>query len=210
MDWLIAFSQDHTLLVYGVTFVMMFLEGDISLLIFGALSRGRYLNFSTLFFVAFIATLVHDMIFWKIGAWLAKREKKKYFYFDLDTFVGFMERYRSFAGVVIIFSKFAWNFNRIILISAGYVKIPLKKVMRYSFVTALLWPSLYMSVGYIFADQTDIFKQRFEIIALGVAGILILLMVFERYIRKLADKIFFGKMNGLHEECKKKEIKEGE
>lgn len=177
---------------------MMFLEGDISLLLFGALSRGRYLSFSTLFFVAFVATLIHDMIFWRLGEWLAKREKKKYFYFDLDKFAGFMERYRPFAGLVIVFSKFAWNFNRIILISTGYVKIPLKKVMKYSFLTALLWPSLYMSIGYMFADQTDIFKQRLEVIALGVAGILILLMVFERYIRKIVDKIFFAKTNGVN------------
>ncbi len=196
MDWLIAFGHNHELLVYGVAFLMMFLEGDVSLLLFGALSRGRYLSFSTLFFIAFVATLIHDMIFWRLGEWLAKREKKKYFYFDLDKFAGFMERYRPFAGLVVVFSKFAWNFNRIILISTGYVKIPLKKVMRYSFITALLWPSLYMSIGYMFADQTNIFKQRLEVIALGVAGILILLMVFERYIRKIVDKIFSAKLNG--------------
>ena len=202
MDWLITFSQNHELLIYGVAFLMMFLEGDVSLLLFGALSRGRYLSFSTLFFIAFVATLIHDMIFWRLGEWLMRRERKRYFYFDLDKFAGFMERYRPFAGLIIIFSKFAWNFNRIILISTGYVKIPLKKVMKYSLVTALLWPSLYMGIGYIFADETDIFKQRLEVVALGIAGVFIVLMIFERYIRKLVDKMFSAKLNGTNGDCK--------
>jgi len=175
---------------------MMFIEGDISLLVFGVLARGRLIGFSQAFLVAFVATIIHDILFWKLGGWLAKREKKKYFYFDLDKFVGFMERYRQFTGVFIILSKFAWNFNRIILISLGYIKTPFRKILRYSAITALLWPSLYMTIGYIFADQLDIFKQRLEIVALGIVGVLVFIMVFERYIRKLVDKILSTKIDG--------------
>jgi len=153
--------------------------------------------------VAFVATLIHDALFWKLGEWLAKQKKKKYLYINLDKFVGFMERYRPFAGILIVFSKFAWNFNRIILVSVGYIKVPLKRVMKYSFITALLWPSLYMTIGYIFADQTDIFRQKIGIVALGVVGIIVFLLVFERYIRKMIDKIFSGKVNGFGNEGQK-------
>ncbi|MCL5011905.1 MAG: hypothetical protein M1320_00565 [Patescibacteria group bacterium] len=190
MHFLILFSQAHPLLIYGAAFLMMFIEGDISLLVFGALVRGHLIGFSQAFLVAFVATLIHDALFWRLGEWLGRRQKKKYLYFNLDTFVGFMERYRSFVGIFIVLSKFAWNFNRIVLVSVGYIKIPLKRVMKYSFITALLWPSLYMTIGYIFADQLDIFRQRIEIVALAVVGIIVLLMLFERFIRKIVDKAF--------------------
>lgn len=195
MDFFTAFAQSHPLLVYGLAFIMMFIEGDLSLLFFGAIGREKIFSFSQLFMVAFAATIVHDLLFWKLGEWLARREKKKYLYFDLDKFAGFMNRYKQFTGMFIILSKFAWNFNRIILVSVGYTKTPLRKVLKFSAITALLWPSLYMTVGYIFADQTDLFRQRLEIVALVVVGIIILIMLFERYIRNFINHILITKIN---------------
>lgn len=162
------------------------------LLFLGALSRGRFVSFSEMFLVAFVATLVHDFIFWKLGYRLGKLQKKKYLYFNLERFTNFLERIRPYAGIFIIFSKFAWNFNRIVLVSAGYINIPLKKIMKYSVVTAFLWPSLYMTIGFIFADQTDIFKQGLTTVGLLVVGILVFLILFELYIKKLVTRLFFS------------------
>jgi membrane protein DedA with SNARE-associated domain len=203
MELFTAFAETHPFLIYALAFVMMFIEGDISLLLFGALGKEKVIGFSQVFMVAFVATIIHDLLFWKLGGWLARREKKKYLRFDLDKFVGFMDRYKQFTGMFIILSKFAWNFNRIILVSVGYIKIPFRKVLKFSAITALLWPSLYMTVGYIFADQTDLFKQRLEVIALIVVGIIILLMVFERYIRRFVDHILTSKMTA-ENDCSEK------
>ena len=73
----ISFFSDWRYWVFAFYFLI-----PANILIFGALSRGRYLNFSTLFLVAFIATLVHDTIFWNINSicWWTKRRLGCRFY----------------------------------------------------------------------------------------------------------------------------------
>jgi membrane protein DedA with SNARE-associated domain len=184
MNWLIAFSSAYPILFYFIVFAGMFIEGDFMLLLLGALSRGGYVHFMEVLPVAIAAALVHDMLFWWIGSRLARLQKKKYLFFDLESMTRFMERIKPAAGLFIVLSKFAWNFNRIILVSMGYVKVPFKKLIKYSSFTAVIWPVLYMSVGYVFADQTDIFKQRIEVVGALMVGILALVALFENSIRK--------------------------
>lgn len=196
MDWFIAFNDAHPYLFYLVAFVGMFIEGDIMLLILGALSKEKYVSFTGMFLVAFVATMVHDIIFWKIGKKLGKLKKKKYLYFDITTFTSFLQKMSKHAGLFIIFSKFAWNFNRIVIVALGYISTPLKKLVRYSLVSSMLWPLSYMSIGYIFAEETDIFRQRIEIVGLLVLGIIVLIILFEMYIKKIVFK-FFGSDKGI-------------
>ncbi len=192
MDWLIAFDAAHPLLIYGVAFIGMYIEGDFMLLLLGALARGRYVSYAGMLAVAFVATIIHDIIFWKIGERLSRMKKKKYLYFDLTKLAGFLERMKRWSGAYIIFSKFAWNFNRFILVGLGYVGVPLKKVLKYSPIAAILWPILYMSLGFVFADQTDIFKQRIGTVGLFVGGMIAFVIVFEIFIRKVVMKVFFN------------------
>lgn len=189
MDWLIAFNGAHPILFYFIVFAGMFVEGDFMLLFMGALSRGGYVHFMEVLPIAVFATLIHDILFWWIGTRLARLQRKKYLIFDLESMARLMDRIRPVAGAFIMLSKFAWNFNRIILVSMGYVKIPLKKLLKFSSITAIIWPVLYMSVGNVFADQTGIFKQRIEIVGLLVAGILVLVALFEVSIRKAFTKL---------------------
>jgi membrane protein DedA with SNARE-associated domain len=192
MDWLIAFDAQHPLLIYGLAFIGMYVEGDIMLLLLGALSRGRYVSFFGMFVVAFIATIVHDIIFWKIGERLGRLKRKKYLYFNLEKITQYMERMRKWAGLYVVFSKFAWNFNRVVLVGLGYIGIPLRRVVKFSLISAIMWPLLYMSIGFVFADQTELFKQRIEVVGLIIAGIIVLIILFELYIRKMVMKVFFS------------------
>jgi len=107
-----------------------------------------------------------------------------------------MGRFTSYAGPIIFLSKFIWNFNRFILVSAGYLKIPYRKVFWFSLGAAFAWPLAYMSVGYVFADQLDIFKQRIETVAVAIAGIIVLVVLFEIYIRKFIVRTFFSNGSG--------------
>ncbi len=190
MDWFIVFNDAHPYLFYLVAFVGMFIEGDIMLLILGALSKEKYVSFTGMFLVAFVATIIHDIIFWKIGRKLGKLKRRKYLYFNITNFTSFLERMSKYAGLFIIFSKFAWNFNRIVIVAFGYIALPLKKLLRYSIVSATLWPLSYMSIGYIFAEETDIFRQRIEVVGLLVLGIILLIVLFEMYIKKIVFRFF--------------------
>ncbi|OGM90555.1 hypothetical protein A2755_03300 [Candidatus Wolfebacteria bacterium RIFCSPHIGHO2_01_FULL_48_22] len=192
MDWLIAFDAAHPILIYAVAFIGMYIEGDFMLLLLGALARGRYVSYFGMLLVAFVATILHDIIFWKIGNWLSRKKRTKYLYFDLTKLITFLDRMKKWSGAYIVFSKFAWNFNRFILVGLGYVGVPFKKILTYSPISAVIWPILYMSIGFVFADQTDIFRQRIERVGMFIAGMVVLVIVFELFIRKIVIKNFFN------------------
>jgi membrane protein DedA with SNARE-associated domain len=190
------FVHTYPHLFYLAAFAAMFIEGDLALLLFGVLAKGHYARFSFLFVVACLATLVHDYLFWKIGSRLAKYNKHKYLYFDLGKFTRSMERFKPYTGPIVFLSKFIWNFNRIILVSVGYLGIPYRKIFKFSLGAAVVWPLAYMSIGYVFADKIDIFRQRIETAAIALAVVIGLVVLFELYVRKFVMRAFFSNGDG--------------
>ncbi len=192
MDLFLSFIHNHESLVYLAVLVAIIIEGDISLLIFGALSKERVLNFSYVIPIAIIGALIHDFIFWKIGMRLKKIGKKKYMFVDFGKMDGFLERMRPAIGIYIVLSKFVWNFNRVILVSSGYLGLQAKKLFKLSLLSGFLWSLIFMSIGYVFADQTDIFKHRIETAGLFIGLAIVIMIVFENYLRKILKRYVFG------------------
>ena len=179
-------------LIYLIVFAAVIIEGDISLLLFGVLARERIINYLWLLPVAITAAVVHDLIFWKIGRRLSKIKRKKYLFFDFDKAGNFLDKIKSNIGIYIILSKFAWNFNRVVIVSSGYLMIPIKKFLKYSVPSAFLWVVSLTSLGYAFADQTRIFHKRIGEAAFLVVLVVVIMIVFEIYLKEILRKYFFG------------------
>ncbi len=191
IEQITLFIQNYQSIVYLIVFLAIIAEGDISLLLFGALSKIGILNFSRTLGVVILAAMTHDVIFWKIGEKLSVMKNKKYLFLDFERMGHFLDKIKPSIGIYVILSKFAWNFNRIVIVSSGYIKTPIKKFIKYSFLSSFLWSVSYMSLGYVFADQTDIFKQKLEVAGILVIGIILIMALFEIYIKKAVKKYFF-------------------
>jgi membrane protein DedA with SNARE-associated domain len=174
-----------------IVFIAIIIEGDISLLLFGALSKEGILTFSHVLPVVIIAAITHDLIFWKIGARLSQMKKKKYLFFNFEKMSRFLDKIKPSIGIYIILSKFAWNFNRIVIVSSGYISTPIKKFLKYSCLSSFLWSVTYLSLGYVFADQTNIFKQRMEVAGILIIAVIVVIAMFEIYIKRALKKYFF-------------------
>lgn len=199
MDWFGHFIESYYSLSYVIVFFATIIEGDITLLVLGALTKERYLSFLKVFFIGCAAAVVHDIIFWHVGVRLKRLKRKKYLFVDLEKINEALERIRPVIGASIVLSKFAWNFNRVVLVSSGYVGVPFRRLIKLSIPAAFLWVLSYLSLGYVFADQTDLFKQRIEYVGLLVMGIILAVVLFELYLKKLAQKYFYnalGILNG--------------
>ncbi|MFA6136198.1 MAG: hypothetical protein WC705_02475 [Candidatus Paceibacterota bacterium] len=191
MDWLNSFIDQYSNFAYLIVFLAIIIEGDVSLLLFGALSKEHYVKFWEVYVIAIVAAAIHDIIFWNIGDRIAKSNRTKYLFFDFIKAKAFLERMRPLAGIFIFLSKFAWNLNRVVLVCVGYIRIDFKTFVKYSIPVAILWPLIFLSVGYVFADQTQIFKQKIEIAGLFIIGILVLLVVFELKLKTIFKKYFY-------------------
>lgn len=173
MDILEQFLQLYHFLAYPIVAIGMFVEGTLTLLLFGALSHSNSINLLIVFLAAIFGETLHDMIFWWIGNKIRKK-REKYNIKKFKKITKFLEKSHSFFSIYIFISKFIWNLNRITIVSAGYSGMKFKKFIKISFISILLWVTFLLSIGYVFADQTQIMKQK-----LWVGGVyLFILFVF--------------------------------
>lgn len=197
MNLITLFVERYESLVYVIIFFAVLIEGDISLLVFGALSRSRAVHFSQALPIAIAAAIIHDVLFWRLGGYLSRMKRKKFLFLNFEKMGTFLDQVKSNIGLYILLSKFAWNFNRVVLVSSGYIGTQFDKLIRYSLISACLWVTSFMSLGYVFADQTRIFRQRIEVSGLLMMGIVIAIILFEIYLKKTLKRIFFSSSNKL-------------
>lgn len=187
-SFLINFFESFHYLSYIIIFVAILVEGEISLLLAGILTHGGYFNLYAILIVSFIATTLHDTIYWFIGKWLLKSRKKKFFFINLEKTNVFLERVKINGGLYIFISKFAYGFNRIILSVSGYIGFPFKKLLRYSLPADFIWTIGLILMGYMFADKTEIIKKDIKIAALFITVLIIATILFEMFIQRIIKK----------------------
>lgn len=182
------FSETHRILSYLIVFFSIFIEGEIVLLLAGVLSHKGYLDIFDLIMIALVATTLHDLLFWSIGVKLSKTNREKFLFVSLEKVKGFLGKLRAGNGLYIFISKFAWNLNRIVLISSGYLKTPVKELLRYSIPAAFIWSITLVSLGYVFAFKTDILKKDVKTAAILLTVFIVAIIFLENLLRKMIIK----------------------
>lgn len=186
---LVNFSEIHRFLAYAIIFLAVLIEGEIILLLAGVLSRNGYLDIFDAITVAFAAAIIHDLIYWQIGKKLFESNRKRFLFINLEKTASFLERLKVNDGLYIFISKFAWSFNKVILVASGYLQVPLKELLRYSWLAALIWSITFVSLGSIFAYKTDILKKDLKIAALFIISFIAVIIIFENIIQRMIKKI---------------------
>jgi membrane protein DedA with SNARE-associated domain len=181
---LLDFSETHRILSYIIISLGVLVEGEIVLLLAGVLSHRGYLDIFDVIFIAFLAAIVHDLIYWSIGKKLAESNKKKILFVDLEKVKRFIEKSRNRSGLYVFITKFTWSFNRIALIASGFIKTPLKELLKYSLPACLIWAITFVSLGYIFASETDIFKKDIKTAVILISGFIIFVVILENLLRR--------------------------
>lgn len=184
----LQFSELHRLLAYAAVFLGMFIEGEMILILAGILVKGGVLGFFNTFWIASIAVILHDILYWTIGRKLFKFKKTKFVFFRLEKMEPFFNKFKKREGFYIFSSKFAWNLNRIVLISLGYLGVSIKKILKYSVTAATLWSLTFISLGFIFAEQTDLLKKDLRNVAIFITVFLIFIIILESIFKKIFKK----------------------
>lgn len=185
---LINFSETHRLLSYLIIVLAVLIEGEVVLLLAGVLSRNGYLDIFDVMVIAFAAAIIHDIVYWLIGKRFSKITKKRFLFINFDKIQAFLEKTEVYNGFYIFISKFAWNFNRLVLIASGYLKIPIKRVLYYSVPACFIWTVTFVSLGYIFAYKTNILHKNFETAAIFLTIFIAAVVFLENIFRKMLKR----------------------
>lgn len=182
------FFESHRFISYLIIFFPIFVEGEIILLLAGVFSHKGYLDVFDVMAIAAFGAFLHDIFYWSIGEKLSKSGKKRFLFVDLEKIGNFLEKSSFSPGCLVFISKFAWTLNRIVLITYGRMKIPFKKLWRYSAAAAISWSILLVSLGYLFASKTDVLKKNFKTAALLLVGFIVGVVILENILAKTIKK----------------------
>ncbi len=182
------FSETHRIISYLIIALAILIEGEVVLILSGILSHKGYLDIFNVVLFAFAASIIHDLIYWSIGKKFSASNKKKFLFINLEKIKEFLEKAKINNGLYIFVSKFVWNLNRITLIANGYLKTPVKKLLRHSIPASLVWSIVFVSIGYIFAFETDVLKKDIKTAAILLIGFIIIVVILENLLKKIIEK----------------------
>jgi membrane protein DedA with SNARE-associated domain len=185
---LLNFSEFHRFLTYAAIFLGMFIEGEIILVLSGILIKSGQIYFLETFAIAFMGAVMHDFGFWLVGKKLLKTDRKKFLFFNLEKIKAFLDKFNNFNAVYVFISKFGWSINRVVLISSGYLKVSVQKLIKYSLLANLFWVAIFISIGYTFAGTTEILKKDVKLFSILVTVFIIAIIVIENLIQKFIKK----------------------
>ncbi|OGD24408.1 hypothetical protein A2Z10_01655 [Candidatus Azambacteria bacterium RBG_16_47_10] len=177
------FSEVHRFLTYLLIFGGIFIEGEIVLIIAGVLIRAGNIDFFDTIIIAFIGTVAHDIFYWQLGRWFFASQKDRFFFLNVGKLGPFLTKIHKNDSYIFT-SKFTWAFNRLILIASGYGNMPMRKLLRHAVPAAFIWVVTLVSLGYIFADKTDLLKKNITTIIFSITLFVVVLYILENVFQR--------------------------
>lgn len=177
------FSEIHRFLTYLLIFFGIFIEGEVILIVSGVLVKAGNIDYLDTIIIAFFGTIAHDIFYWQLGRWFFASKKERFLFLNVGRLGPFLKKLHK-NNSYIFTSKFTWAINRLILIASGYENMPVRKLLGYAVPAAGIWVITLVSLGYIFADRTDIIKKDIVTIAFSLTLFVVVLYALEHVFQR--------------------------
>ncbi len=177
---------------YAALFPLAAIEGPVISLIIGFSIKLGYLSFLPSYIILIFGDLIPDLTYYYIGRFgneknlVEKYAKKSKFIKNNFEVINKLWHYHGVK--TMFFSKLAYGLSTPFLISAGLVKMPVKRFIKYALPVTLLQYAVIMSIGYMLGSSYQAAEKYIKYTGLTIAGIIIVLIVgyvfLTRYIGK--------------------------
>ena len=187
---LLALTQNYGAWIYGVLFLIVFLEtgvvvtpflpGDSLLFVAGAIAAAGALNVHGLVILLIAAAIAGDSLNYSIGRYLGPRV----FRFDDSRFFKrtYVDRTHAFferhGGKALIIARFVPIIRTYAPFVAGIGVMPYRRFLLFNVVGAVLWVILLTYAGFFFGNL-PLVKKNLTLVILGIIVLSILPGVIE-------------------------------
>lgn len=187
---LLELAQDYGAWIYGVLFLIVFLEtgvvvtpflpGDSLLFVAGAIAAAGALNVHGLVILLIAAAIAGDSLNYSIGRYLGPRV----FRFDDSRFFKrtYVDRTHAFferhGGKALIIARFVPIIRTYAPFVAGIGVMPYRRFLLFNVVGAVLWVILLTYAGFFFGNL-PLVKKNLTLVILGIIVLSILPGVIE-------------------------------
>ncbi|MBI5414067.1 VTT domain-containing protein [Candidatus Peregrinibacteria bacterium] len=174
---------------YLVIFFGAFFEGPVVMVATGFLLRLGYFPSVILVLLILVSgDLLADAMWYSIGYLGLSRIFHK-FGVSRPILQKTKELFRKHEDLILLISKVTMGFGFAIplLVTAGIMHVPFRKVLLYNLIGGLLWTSTLLAIGYFFGNVYSLIDEKFQIIFVAGSFMIFLATLYSgiRYIRKL-------------------------
>jgi membrane-associated protein len=174
---------------YGLVFLGMILEGDISLFTTAFLTRLDYFDFFDIIFFILAGAVIGDSLWYGLGRWL----KNSSFFvvrWAAKIVSPFDNHIKEKNFRTNLISKFTYGVHHLTLVRNGMLGIPYKEFLRNDFLALLIWVAVIGGLGYLFGASYVLIRHYLKFVEVGLLLIIIIFILFDKLIsRRLRDKL---------------------
>ncbi len=172
-------------------------EGPVISLIAGFLIHLGYFSFLPVLVILVLGDVIPDVIYYYIGRFGNRnRLIEKYGSrsdFVLNNFNLLEKLWRNHGKKTMLLSKLAYGLSTPLLISAGFVKMPLRRFISYTLPISILLYSFTVSIGYFLGSSYQLAAKYIDFAEIIIAAILVIFVVvyvfFIKYARRQIEKM---------------------
>jgi len=179
---------------YWILYPLAIIEGPLATLAGGGLAALGLLKSELVFLVAMSGDLTMDLILYAIGFFgnqrlrhfikrhprIESRRKKLQYFFE------------EHGGKVIFLVKITVGLSYVTFITAGMIRMPLKKFLFFSLLGGAVWSGLLVTIGYFYGNLYKTIGQHIEWAGIIVGGIVFGTWLFANIIKKWEIKKYFS------------------
>lgn len=181
IETLLAFIAENPVIIYGIIFLAMFVEGEAVILLSSVIAWQGYLRWDALTTTFILGAYVGNLLWYAAGRYAEGTRLGRWFKGKATRLTGLfdrvvLERYPSFA----ILSKFLYGTNHATLFLVGWNKYSLKKFLVINLYANVIWVCTILVTGWILGFAVDsigfkkiLHQMQFLVLAIFLGTLLI-------------------------------------
>jgi len=199
-DILNQISTFPPLWIYITLFLFAFVENvfppspsDVVLVVGGSLVGTGAINFFLALAFATIGSILGFILMFYIGSTVDKKviHSGRFKYIPVDAIEKVEIWFRKYGYFIIVANRFMPGTRAVISFFAGMSNLDPKRTITLCFVSALLWNTIMLYLGFVFGDNVatvDEYLTTYTNIVIIVTGIIILFFIVRLFLRKRKAK----------------------
>jgi len=199
-DILNQISTFPPLWIYITLFLFAFVENvfppspsDVVLVVGGSLVGTGAINFFLALTFATLGSILGFILMFYIGSTVDKKviHSGRFKYIPVDAIEKVEIWFRKYGYFIIVANRFMPGTRAVISFFAGMSNLDPKRTITLCFVSALLWNTIMLYLGFVFGDNVatvDEYLTTYTNIVIVVTGIIILFFIVRLFFRKRKAK----------------------
>lgn len=195
-DILTQISTFSPVWIYLTLFFFAFIENvfppspsDVLLVVGGTLIGTGAINFILALAFATIGSITGFMLMFYIGSTVDKKviNSGRFKYIPINTIEKVEKWFRKYGYFVIVANRFMPGTRAVISFFAGISNLEPKKTIILCFISALLWNTIMLYLGYVFGDnvaKVDEYLTTYRNIVIAVTAVVVLFFIIRIFFRK--------------------------